>query len=109
MGTLPTEEWQAEHRSRGVALWAAMVLRAGESQRAGSAWSERGGAGKVCESCIDSWVLERAAHNAPKRGTETWRVVEWLESLILAQDKRWRRALRMQVERSFRGQWRTGE
>ena len=33
------------------------------------------------------------------------------ESLILAQDERWRRALCMQVERSRRkaGQWRTGE
>ena len=36
-----------------------------------------------------------------------------MESLILAQDERWRRALYMQVEREsglrFRGKWRTGE
>jgi len=33
------------------------------------------------------------------------------ESLILAQDKRWRRALSMQVERTPRkgGEWRTAE
>ncbi len=33
------------------------------------------------------------------------------ESLILAQDKRWRRALSMQVERTLRegGEWRTAE
>ena len=36
-----------------------------------------------------------------------------MESLILAQDERWRRASYMQVEREaracFSGQWRTGE
>ena len=37
------------------------------------------------------------------------RAKESNESLILAQDKRWRRALRMQVERTLRGEWRTGE
>ena len=36
-----------------------------------------------------------------------------MESLILAQDERWRRASYMQVEREsvacYRGKWRTGE
>jgi len=35
---------------------------------------------------------------------------QFLESLILAQDERWRRALGMQVERSPKGgKWQTGE
>jgi hypothetical protein len=45
-------------------------------------------------------------------GSYAWSATEHEESnesLILAQDKRWRRALRMQVERTLRGEWRTGE
>lgn len=33
----------------------------------------------------------------------------FFESLILAQDERWRRALSMQVERRSNAQWRTVE
>ena len=89
-GTLPTEEWKERARKRVPDSTAICRHRTAHRHRVVHGARDDGG---------------RAIQK--RRRSD--------ESLILAQDQRWRRALRMQVARARRplrrrpGQWRTGE